>query len=194
MPFAVIWAKSRPATRMVPAVGSSSLISSRISVDLPEPDGPTRNTKSPRATLNVACSTPTSPESYSLATPRNSITGRSAASRPGTGPTAAGLGGGGGVSSLRLRGRRGVEEIRRDRVGAAMGVSIRGGGAGACKGPCRALATVGIHARDRHPDAGQRPPAASDPARGDTGGHAARRLRRRRPHRASGGERDGALP
>src|SRR5262249_42720725 len=58
-----------------PLVGSSSLISSRISVDLPDPVDPTRNTNSPRSTEKVAWSSPTSP-AYSLETSRNSITRR----------------------------------------------------------------------------------------------------------------------
>ena len=36
-----------PATKISPFVGSSSFRSSRIIVDLPEPDGPTMNTNSP---------------------------------------------------------------------------------------------------------------------------------------------------
>src|SRR6266508_3630502 len=39
--------RSRPPTRILPAVGSSSLRSRRISVDLPEPDAPTTKTNSP---------------------------------------------------------------------------------------------------------------------------------------------------
>src|SRR5438270_13326089 len=40
---------SLPATQMVPQSGSSSLVSRRRNVDLPEPEGPTRNTNSPFA-------------------------------------------------------------------------------------------------------------------------------------------------
>ncbi len=36
-----------PATKISPFVGSSSFSSSRISVDFPEPEGPTTNTNSP---------------------------------------------------------------------------------------------------------------------------------------------------
>jgi hypothetical protein len=45
----------------VPSVGSSSLISSRMIVDLPEPVAPTRNTISRRLTANVARSRPMPP-------------------------------------------------------------------------------------------------------------------------------------
>src|SRR5581483_4053315 len=67
--------RSWPATRITPSVASISLISSRITVDLPEPVAPTRNTNSPRPTANVAWSSPVSPLVYRLDTPRNSITG-----------------------------------------------------------------------------------------------------------------------
>ena len=39
--------RSRPPTRMRPLVGSSSLSSSRMMVDFPEPEGPTTKTNSP---------------------------------------------------------------------------------------------------------------------------------------------------
>ena len=42
------------ATLILPSVGSSSLISSRITVDLPDPVEPTRNTNSSRSTEKVA--------------------------------------------------------------------------------------------------------------------------------------------
>ncbi len=42
-------AMSLPATQMRPLSGASSLLSRRMKVDLPEPDGPTRNTNSPLA-------------------------------------------------------------------------------------------------------------------------------------------------
>ena len=38
---------SLPATKMLPSVGSSSLLRRRMKVDLPEPDAPTRKTNSP---------------------------------------------------------------------------------------------------------------------------------------------------
>ena len=50
--------RSWPATVIEPNVGSDSLISSRISVDLPEPEAPTTNTNSPGWTANVTSSTP----------------------------------------------------------------------------------------------------------------------------------------
>src|SRR3954454_6338597 len=59
---------------MLPAFGSVSLSRSRISVDLPEPVDPTRNTNSPRRTLKLASRRATSPPSYFLVTPRNSTT------------------------------------------------------------------------------------------------------------------------
>jgi len=49
----------RPLTRTCPEVGSSSRKSSFRSVDFPAPEGPVRNTNSPRSTLNdtseIAC-------------------------------------------------------------------------------------------------------------------------------------------
>ncbi|EAP99815.1 hypothetical protein JNB_06589 [Janibacter sp. HTCC2649] len=43
--------RSRPATRTVPAVAFSSRRASRSIVDLPDPEGPTTKTNSPRSTL-----------------------------------------------------------------------------------------------------------------------------------------------
>ena len=40
---------SLPATQICPVSGCSSLLSRRSNVDLPEPEGPTRNTNSPLA-------------------------------------------------------------------------------------------------------------------------------------------------
>src|SRR3954468_2120786 len=67
-------ASERPATRIVPAVGSISLISRRMSVDLPLPVEPTRNTNSPRRAVNETASTPASPLGYVFVTRENSIT------------------------------------------------------------------------------------------------------------------------
>ena len=44
--------RSRPPTMMRPVVGSSSFSSSRMIVDLPDPDGPTTNTNSPLSIVN----------------------------------------------------------------------------------------------------------------------------------------------
>jgi len=44
--------RSRPPTMIRPRVGSSSLSSSRITVDLPEPEAPTTNTNSPLSITN----------------------------------------------------------------------------------------------------------------------------------------------
>ena len=52
--------RSWPATVIEPKVGSYSLISSRTSVDLPEPEAPTMNTNSPGWTAKVTSSTPMS--------------------------------------------------------------------------------------------------------------------------------------
>src|SRR5947209_8384272 len=60
---------------MIPSLGSISLINSRITVDLPDPVAPTRNTNSSRLIAKVAWSSPTSPPGYSLDTPRNSMIG-----------------------------------------------------------------------------------------------------------------------
>ena len=46
-----------------PLLGSSSFISSRMQVDLPQPVGPTRNTNSPRPIVIEARSSPTEPPS-----------------------------------------------------------------------------------------------------------------------------------
>src|SRR5437763_12736632 len=78
----MILLRSRPATRIVPSVGSISLIKSRITVDLPEPVDPTRNTKSPRSIANVAWSRPRSALEYRLETPRNSTIGGPAGAAP----------------------------------------------------------------------------------------------------------------
>src|SRR5579863_2283570 len=43
---------SRPSMRIFPPLGSSSPAMSRSSVDLPQPDGPTRTRNSPSATLS----------------------------------------------------------------------------------------------------------------------------------------------
>ena len=51
--------RSRPPTRIRPDVGSSSLRSSRMIVDLPEPDGPTTKTNSPFSITNETPSTAT---------------------------------------------------------------------------------------------------------------------------------------
>jgi hypothetical protein len=45
---------------MTPLVGSNSLMSRRMTVDLPDPVEPTRKTNSPRSIEKVACSRPTS--------------------------------------------------------------------------------------------------------------------------------------
>ena len=49
----------RPATQIVPRSGCSCLFSSRSSVDLPEPDGPTRKTNSLFGMSKVASRTAT---------------------------------------------------------------------------------------------------------------------------------------
>ena len=45
---------SRPPTMIRPDVGSSSFRRSRMMVDLPEPEGPTRKTNSPFSITNEA--------------------------------------------------------------------------------------------------------------------------------------------
>ena len=59
--LSLIWERSRPATRTIPAVGSSSLMSSRMIVDLPEPVDPTRKTNSPGRIAKEVPSRPTLP-------------------------------------------------------------------------------------------------------------------------------------
>src|SRR4051794_22508572 len=68
---------SCPEIRISPSCASSSFISSRMQVDLPQPVGPTRKTNSPRPIRIETRSTPTEPPSYSLVTSRNSTTGTS---------------------------------------------------------------------------------------------------------------------
>lgn len=59
-------AMSRPLTRTWPKLGSISRLSSRISVDLPEPDRPMMQKISPRRTSIEASETPTTqPNSFS---------------------------------------------------------------------------------------------------------------------------------
>src|ERR671918_246327 len=65
----------RPAMLISPLLGSSSFISSRMQVDLPQPVGPTRKTNSPRPIRIEAPSRPTEPPSYTFVTSRNSTTG-----------------------------------------------------------------------------------------------------------------------
>ena len=55
-----IFCRSRPATRISPSLGSSSLIRSFIAVDLPEPEWPTRKTNSPGKTSKDTPSSATS--------------------------------------------------------------------------------------------------------------------------------------
>src|SRR5437879_8013178 len=57
------WLMSSPLKMILPSVGSSSRITARPSVDLPQPDSPTRPTVSPvlisRSTPSTACTWPT---------------------------------------------------------------------------------------------------------------------------------------
>src|SRR5437588_3951562 len=59
---------SLPATQMVPASGSSSLVSRRRKVDFPDPEGPTRNTNSPLAMSTEASRMATVVPLYDLVT------------------------------------------------------------------------------------------------------------------------------
>ena len=52
---------SRPAIRTSPLAGSTSRISILISVDLPQPVGPTTKANSPRSSAKETRSTPTWP-------------------------------------------------------------------------------------------------------------------------------------
>ncbi len=47
-------ATSRPLTTTVPALGGHRPVTTFMSVDLPQPEGPTTATNSPAATLRVA--------------------------------------------------------------------------------------------------------------------------------------------
>ena len=64
---------SRPSRKIRPLVGSiSRLIIFRV-VDLPQPDGPTRQTTSPRRTSRSSSCTATVPSAYLLPTPSSRI-------------------------------------------------------------------------------------------------------------------------
>ena len=56
----------RPPTITLPAVGSISLSSSLMNVDLPEPEGPTRKTNSPLSIVSETSSRPKMPGWYTL--------------------------------------------------------------------------------------------------------------------------------
>src|SRR5579885_849 len=66
-------ARSRPPTTILPFVGSSSLRSSRTSVDLPEPEAPTTNTNSPLSMWKVTSRSATTSGSYTFVTDSNTI-------------------------------------------------------------------------------------------------------------------------
>ncbi len=51
------WVMSRPSSRTVPAVGSSSRVMRRAVVDLPHPDSPTSPSVSPRPMCSVTSTT-----------------------------------------------------------------------------------------------------------------------------------------
>src|SRR4029079_1517970 len=66
---------SRPSRKIRPLVGSiSRLIIFRV-VDLPQPDGPTRQTSSPGSTSRSSSCTATVPSGYRLPTPSSRIMG-----------------------------------------------------------------------------------------------------------------------
>ena len=59
---------SRPATNTRPCWATSSRFSSRMKVDLPDPDGPTKNTNSPLAMEMLASRTATTSPLYTFVT------------------------------------------------------------------------------------------------------------------------------
>ena len=66
---------SLPATHMVPRVAVSWRKSSLTRVDLPDPDGPTRKTNSPRRMLRETSRAATVPPLYTLVTESSLIKG-----------------------------------------------------------------------------------------------------------------------
>ena len=64
---------SSPSISMVPVVGSISRLIIFSVVDLPQPDGPTRKTSSPRPISRSSAWTATVPSSYVLPTPESRI-------------------------------------------------------------------------------------------------------------------------
>src|SRR5450756_1371016 len=79
-------ATSAPASSTCPAVGSTSRLTIRSVVDLPQPEGPTRTSSSPRRTSRSRSCTATVPSGYSLRTPRKLMTASAAASMAPTVP------------------------------------------------------------------------------------------------------------
>src|ERR1051326_6835186 len=63
----------RPPTIRLPDVTSNSFRSSLMNVDLPDPDGPTRNTNSPLSIWSETSSRPNTPPWYDLVTPSKMI-------------------------------------------------------------------------------------------------------------------------
>src|SRR5487761_599849 len=67
---------STPSTKILPLLGFSSLIRRRTRVDLPAPDGPTRNRKSPSGTTRLTSRRASVPDGYVFQTCWKLITGR----------------------------------------------------------------------------------------------------------------------
>src|ERR1700731_1340654 len=65
----------RPLTRICPEVGGSSRKRSRRKVDLPAPDGPVKNTNSPRSMVQVTSASACRKRPYSLDTRKSWIMG-----------------------------------------------------------------------------------------------------------------------
>ena len=113
-------------------VATSSRMSSLINVDLPAPDGPTRNTKSPSGTTRSTSRRATLPLGYSIVTSRMTRTARSR--REDLGAASEGVDGGsapvGGASVRVTFGSAVVGDDRRMTVGVPV-YSVRGGAEGA---------------------------------------------------------------
>ena len=77
----LIRARSSPSTTTTPLVATSSRISSRMSVDLPAPDGPTRKTKSPSGTTRSTWRSASLPLGNRIVTSCRTTSGR----RPSSG-------------------------------------------------------------------------------------------------------------
>src|SRR5262245_22310717 len=77
---------SRPPTRIVPALGSSSPTINESSVDFPQPEGPTRMKNSPSAIVRLTSRTAAPPEENAFDTRSRTISAISALHRAGGEP------------------------------------------------------------------------------------------------------------
>ena len=165
-----------------------------MTVDLPEPVGPTRNTNSPRSIANVALVEADVAAVVELRDAAELDDRRGAAARlraraarhAGWAARRAGL----------VLAAAAIAAVEATAMRSAQpGRSIPAGGLAACKRRAAWPLAFGVHARDLHL---RRSPTAcrstGSQLEGTRAVDRARRLRRRRPHRAPRGERHGPLP